>query len=111
MQPNQKSAFFSSVVWGLLSLWLFFGGLAYAEQVSLLAETNDQDEEVLSALGSVTKPDDSSVEGRSTTNSVNILVTGVPLLLEKTNGSFSATHGLHDHSTLRLHQRVSVYRI
>ena len=111
MQPNQNSVFVSGVVWGLLSLWLFFGGLAFAEQMNLLDETSGQDEEVLFELASVLKSNDTSVDGTLTANSVTITVTCVPLLVQETNGFRSATNGLYDHSALRPHQRVSVYRI
>jgi len=111
MQPSQKPAFVSGVVWGLLSLWLFFGGLAFAEQLNMLNETSGEDEEVLFELASVLKSDDTSGDGKLTRNSVTITFTCVPLLVQETGGSRSPTNGLHDHSALRPHQRVSVYRI
>lgn len=103
--------FSNGVIWALLSLWLFFGSLAVTEQMNLLVETSGQDEEVLAQLESTPKSDSPTVDGRWIIRSVIATVTALPPLALTGWGFQSHWIYVHDHPTLRPHQRVSVYRI
>ena len=93
-----------------MSLWLFFGSLAFFEQMNLLVETSSQDEAVLSQLASTLKHDVPTLEGRLIRSATAIVT--VPLSLDLTVPvSQSVWIPVSDLTALRPHQRVSVYRI
>ncbi len=107
MQTDDRRLFLLVTSWGLFSVWLFFASLALAEQMNLMIETSAQDEQALSQLASSLKPDVPHGEGR-TSGSVTA-ETGAPSALVSPH---QVTRGLvRAFPALRLHQRVSVYRI
>src|SRR5574341_1178265 len=95
---------------GLLAVWLFFGCLAFADQMNLTTETSAQDEQALLQLASSLKPDTPQLEGRL--SSSGITSASVSLSLVSTEAarqvSYTTVQAL---PALRLHQLVSVYRI
>ena len=96
--------------WGLLLAWLFFGSLALAEQLNLMMETSAQDEQALSELASGLKPDVLTVEGRLG-GAVTVAASTGPSLLVTATVDQVPWMTVPDLPALRLHQRVSVYRI
>ena len=106
-----ETPYFKRVIWVLVFVWAFFGGVALAEEMNLLVETNIQDEEVLSELGSNPKPEASTVEGRLMVRFVITAVTAPVSSVRIVYGSQSPWVSVHDLSALRPHQRMSVYRI
>ena len=95
---------------GLLAAWLFLGCLALADQMNLTPETSTQDEHALLQLASGLKPDVPSVEGWIS-RAVIANVSASPSLV-----SPEAVHpidgtAVQDFPALRLHQRMSIYRI
>ena len=101
------------LVWiscGMVVIWLFLGSVAFAEQVNLLAETSSQDEEALLSLASALLHDDRSLQDRFI-GSVRAIV-AVPFSLVVADPLvISALDPVLSSPTLRLHQRVSIYRI
>ena len=95
------------LIWGIVFIWLFFGSLAFAEQLNLLAETSNEDEEVLSWLASSLKPAVPSLEGPLISPVSSIPPS--PVLPDCVSPSLSILS--HDRPALRPHQRLSVYRI
>jgi len=98
------------VTWGLLVIWLLFGGLAFAEQINLLAETSSQDEDALSALASSIKPDAPALHlplSHQDFSAVLDLTTHSRVAAPSPPGLVTSNSS----STLRRHQRISVYRI
>ena len=104
-----RSPFFTRAIWGLLSLWLFFGSVAFVEQINSLLDTSDQDEEALSQLAVSIKPDVPTLQ-KQLTNSVTATVMVAPSLTLTTDLSHSISIPAQN-LPLRPHQRVSVYRI
>lgn len=107
MLTDDQKPFLLVISWGLFSVWLFFAGLALAEQMNLTMETSAQDEQALSGLAAGLKPDVSHCGDRA--SDLVTAETGEPPL-------FSAPHQVtrdivRAFPALRLHQRVSVYRI
>lgn len=107
MLTDDQKPFLLVISWGLFSVWLFFASLALAEQMNLTKETSAHDEQALSQLASGLKPDVSHCGDR-----VSDLVTA------ETSAPFSfvSPHQVTrdivlTFPALRLHQRVSVYRI
>ncbi|TKB71281.1 MAG: hypothetical protein E8D46_18105 [Nitrospira sp.] len=107
MQTDYRKSFLLVISWGLFSVWLFFGSLALAEQMNLTMETSAQDERALSQLAAGLKTDVLHGEDRSN-GFVSAEITAPPAFVslhQVTPGLVLAV------PTLRLHQRVSVYRI
>ena len=100
------------MTYGLLSVWLFLGSVAFAEQVDLLAETSTQDEEALSCFASALLNDD-----RFLPDGLIGSFTAVPFSLVIADSlALSGLDPLLSSPVLsppglRPHQRVSVYRI
>jgi hypothetical protein len=95
------------ISWGLFAVWLFFASLGLAEQMNLTLETSAQDEQALAQLAAGLKPDVPHGEDRAS-GSVTA-ETSAP-------SSFVSSHQVtrdivRTFPALRLHQRVSVYRI
>jgi hypothetical protein len=96
----------------LLSLWLFFGSLAFAEELNVIVETSSQDEAALMQLVHTLKPDVPTFEGRmisTVTATLTALTSPLPIL--PASLSLSDWIPAPNHSALRLHQHLSVYRI
>src|SRR5262245_25345500 len=112
-----RTPLFSSILWGLFSLWMFFGCLELAEQLHIVSEAAAEDQEhqhvaadALVQLASGLKSDVASLEAPCCTSgaaeiaesayssSVNI----VPPLEQPL---------LYGPPSLRRHQQLAVYRI
>ncbi|MEP7152958.1 MAG: hypothetical protein ABI856_14715 [Nitrospira sp.] len=109
MMPRRRRCF-SWVILGLLSVWLVFGSLAFAEEVNLLPETGTQDEAALSEIASTLKSDGSLLEERAI-RWVTALVTATTCFFSTMGVCPSTCIMLHARAALRPHQVVSVYRI
>lgn len=96
--------------WSLLIIWLLFGGLAFTEQINLLAETSSQDEDALSALASSIKPDAPALH-LPLSNQDSSAVLDPPAHTRVAAPSPPGLVTSNSSSSLRLHQRISVYRI
>lgn len=100
------------VIWNLLSLWLFFSSLAFAEELNVIVETSSQDEGALVQLVHTLKPDVPPLDGQmisAVTATLTALTSPRPIL-----PAFLSLTGwipVHDLPPLRLHQRLSVYRL
>lgn len=112
MRITHRTPVVQLTIWGLLSLWLFFGGLELAEDVHFVPETTaaDLDQEALSQLASGLKPDVLSVGAPG----------GPSFPAQITDRLFAYSVSPVHHLTpqppdaplsLRLHQLLSVYRI
>ena len=95
---------------GLLAAWLFFGGLAFADQMNLTQETSAQDEHALLQLASGLKTDVPHLEGwLSNAGIANASVSLSPVSTEAASQvPYKTVQAL---PALRLHQRMSIYRI
>ena len=96
------------VIWSLLAIWLFFGGVSFTEQVNSLLDTSDQDEEALSQLSLTLKPEIPPLPKQVTSSVPPIMLIPSVIHLADSSPSLSILSQL---LTLRPHQRVSVYRI
>ncbi len=106
---SRPSQFVMRIIWGLLSVWLFFGTVAFVEHINSRLETSDRDEQALSQLVFTLKPDVPTLQ-KQVISSVTETVMIAP--------SRTFTTGLSQFISipaqklaLRPHQRVSVYRI
>ncbi len=106
---NCGRLFFTRIIWSLLSIWLFFGTVAFVEQINSLLDTSDQDEQALSQLVFTLKPDVPSLQNQLT-GSGTATVMVAPSLTLATDLSQSVSIPAQN-LALRPHQRVSVYRI
>jgi hypothetical protein len=107
MQTDYRKPFLLVISWGILSVWLLFGTLALAEQMNLTMETGVQDEQALAQLAAGLKPDVPHCEDRS--SGFVSAETDVPSAFVSPH---QVTRGIVlAFPALRLHQRVSVYRI
>ena len=95
---------------GLLAAWLFLGCLALADQINLTPETSTQDEQALAQLASGLKPDVLSAEGWFSSVVIATTSTSLPLVFSAAVHRIDYT-AVHDLPALRLHQRISIYRI
>lgn len=100
------------VICGMLSIWLFLGSVAFAEQVNLFAETSSQDEEALLCFASALINDDRVLQdrfiGSVTAIPFSLVVANFPLLSALAPLLNSP---VPSSPALRPHQRVSIYRI
>ena len=99
-------------------MWLFFGCLELAEQLDLFPETAmasdeaqpDLDRDALAQLSHGLKPDAPGVD-----NVVSTAIAGEPvgamLPVASTIGLDQNGRPIHSPPSLRLHQRISLYRI
>jgi hypothetical protein len=117
MPMHRRAPVLCLTIWCLFASWLCFGGLELLEQVNLIPETaaedqdgQDLDEAALSQLASGLKSEVSSLN----------CACGTPLVKEGAEPavclSLHPVHQLgrlmvHNPPSLRLHQRLSVYRI
>jgi hypothetical protein len=107
MQIDYRKRSLPVISWVLFSVWLLFGGLALAEQVNLTTETSAQDEQALAQLAAGLKTDVPHGEDRSN-GFVHAEITAPAAFVSP----HRVTRGLvRAVPALRLHQRVSVYRI
>ena len=110
MRTDRRTGLVFVTCTGLLAAWLFFGWLALADQMNLIPETSSQDEHALLQLASSLKPDVPFVEGwfssaviAQASASPSLVPTEAVLQIDCT--------AIQDLPALRLHQRVSIYRI
>ena len=96
------------VIWGLLAIWLFFGGVAFVEQVNTLSDTSDQDEQALSQLSLTLKPEIPPLPKQLTSSVPPIVM--IPSIIQMGESSPSPLIP-SQLLTLRPHQRISVYCI
>lgn len=107
MQIEYRKPFLLLISLGLFSVWLFFGSLALAEQANLTLETSAQDEQALSQLAAGLKTDVPHGEDHSN-GFVSAEITAPAAFVSP----HQVTRGLvRAVPALRLHQRVSIYRI
>jgi hypothetical protein len=111
---NRRSSACFLVVWCLLSLWLLYDGLELTEELHLLVKiqpyAQDLDMEVLLQLASGLKPDVPTLENRPVQSGIVEAVEPCSLIPAHTicQEDYQAKQIF---SPLRLHQRLSVYRI
>ncbi len=112
---NARTRPFGLVLWGLLFLWIFFGGLELGEQLQVVPETamedeqgQDPDEEALAKLASGLKSDVTTL----------LALSDAFVLVERSKPTishlFSTVHQftwLNAAPVLPLYQQYSVYRI
>ena len=110
MQTDRRTGLVLVTSTSLLAAWLFFGCLALADQINLTPETSAQDEHALVQLASGLKTDVPSVEGwlssaviATTNTSRSLFFTDAVHQIDRTT--------VQDLPALRLHQRISIYRI
>lgn len=96
--------------WGLLTIWLCLGGVAFAEQINLLDETSTQDEVALASLAEGMKSSASPAQD-PTVHSVTTTVPASDILCFAPAIGWTGPASAYPASTLRLHQQTSVYRI
>ncbi len=96
------------VIWGLFAIWLFFGGVAFIEQVNSLSDTSDQDEQALSQLSLTLKPEIPPLPKQLTGSVPPIVI--IPSIIQ-IGDSLPSLPMPSQLLTLRPHQRISVYRI
>ena len=109
LRGNGRRSFLAGVIWGLLSLWLFFGSVAFVEQINSLLDTSDQDEQALSLLVVSLKPDVPTLQNQLTSSgTATVMVAPSRILATGLSQSVSIPA---QNLALRPHQRVSVYRI
>ncbi len=99
---SRRNPFFMRIIWSLLAVWLFFGSVAFVEQINSLLETSDQDEQALSQLVFTLKPDVPTLQKQLTSSVIATVMVAPSLTLVSIPAQDFA---------LRPHQRVSVYRI
>ena len=95
---------------GLLAVWLFFGWLALADQMHLMPESSSQDEYALMQLASSLKSDVLSAEGWFSRAVIATTSTSRSLVFTEAVHHIDCTT-VQDLPALRLHQRMSIYRI
>ena len=115
MTLSRPGAVGDLVIWSLLASWLFFGGLEFGEQLDFIAESSaheqqDLDANALLQLASGLKPDVSTLTVNPTSSLTGEVAqpTGVATVSTVFHSPGVATFVS---SSLRLHQRLSVYRI
>lgn len=93
-------------------VWLFLGGSALMEQLTLVPETSPQDEQALAHLALGLKPDRALLP-EETGRTISARYREASLALSPEAGHPQATRGFerHHRSSLALHQILSVYRI
>ena len=96
--------------WGLLTVWLCLGNVAFAEQINLWDETSTQDEAALAELGTTLKSDASSLEDQRA-HSVMAIVPASTVFYATPGICRTSSQTPHCATALRSHQQVSVYRI
>ena len=106
---NCRSLFFTRIIWSLLSLWLFFGSVAFIEQINSLLDTSDQDEQALSQLAVSLKPDLPTLQKQLTSSGTATVMVAASLTIA--TGLSQSISIPAQNLALRPHQRVSVYRI
>lgn len=117
MFMNRRTSVFHFTLWGLLSLWVFFGCLELIDESHIIPaivedaqEGEDFDEEALAQLASGLKSDLSGLETPNSASTPRAVVQPVGTLSEKPICS-CARFGRHGPSSLLLYQQLSVYRI
>lgn len=111
---NRRSSTCLLIVWCLLSLWLFYGGLELAEELKLAVKVQpcaqDLDMECLLQLASGLKPDVPTLVNQPLLSETAEAVK--PSLLTPTHTIDRETrYAVQVSSSLRLHQYLSIYRI
>jgi len=94
-------------------IWLFFAGLALAEQVGLMVETSQYDEQALIELGQALKPqvDKTTLAGHSVVHPTEIVRTSsIPHRVEVQELHANSSL-LEVHEALDLYMLHSAYRI
>lgn len=117
MPMHRPTSVLCLTVWCLLASWLCFGGLELLEQVNLIPEVaaedqdgQDLDEAALSQLASGLKSDVPSLD---VPYNAPLAKEGVEpaVWLSLHTGHQLGRRMVHDPSSRRLHQQLSVYRI
>lgn len=107
------------MTWGLLSLWLFFGGIELGEQLNLVVESveaedggRDLDDEALAQLASGLKSDLHSLRAPCwNAVAVEPIPSARAVCMSPLHGSRTEPAHGPPPSSLRVHQQISVYRI
>lgn len=100
----------TGICWGLLAVWLFLGGVAFAEELQLWDETSTQDEAALAELADALIPDRAPSEDLIIHEATGSLPP--PIFDNSSSGMVPRDSALmHGSPSLRTHQRVLVYRI
>ena len=110
MRTDRRTLLVLATSTSLLAAWLFLGCLAFADQINLTPETSAQDEHALVQLASGLKPDVLSVEGWFSSALIAQTSASLSLVFAEVVHRTDCTT-VHDLPALRLHQRVSTYRI
>lgn len=116
MLMNPRRPGFGLILWCLLSLWVFFGGLELAEQLQVVPEVaaedqrQDLDEESLLQLASGLK---SGVPSLGTPSYVSVTAQVAEFVFTLSLDTVQQLKRLmrHDAPSLPLYQQFSVYRI
>ena len=99
-------------IWGFLAVVLFLGGVAFVEQLAPELETNMQDEQALAEFSYALKTDRvviGSVSDLASVHSVSDVSASFPICHSPLRQERERSH--FKPSTLRLHQKLSIYRI
>ena len=111
MSPGSRKTLVWSL-WGFLAVVLFLSGVAFVEQLAPELETQTQDEQALAQFSSALKTDGATLESVPTS-------VFSPLVPEESSGVPRCQSALRQDRvdahfpspSLRLHQRLSIYRI
>ena len=117
MRVVRRKHILALTIWGLLSVWGTFGGLALAEQLEMVLDYGEQEtqtcELVLAGLEQALKPEAAYSVGQGADSLALSIVIDIPspTFFREGHVSRSATSPRIDLSSVRLHQLLSIYRI
>ena len=117
MRIVRRKHILALIIWGLLSVWGAFGGIALAEQLEMVLDYGEQEtqtcELALAGLEQALKPDTaySVVQGADSHALLIVIDIPSPTFVRERHVSRSATSPHIDLSSVRLHQLLSIYRI
>ncbi len=117
MRVVRRKHILALTIWGLLSLWGAFGGLALAEQLEMVLDSGEQEtqtcELALAGLEQALKPEAAYSVGQGADSLALSIVIDIPspTIVREGHVSRSAASPRIDLSSVRLHQLLSIYRI
>ena len=115
MRVVRRKHILALTIWGLLSLWGAFGGLALAEQLEMVLGSGEQEtqtcELALAGLEQALKPAYSVGQGADSLALSIVIDIPSPTIVREGHVSRSAASPRIDLSSVRLHQLLSIYRI
>ena len=117
MRVVHRKHILALTIWGILSVWGTFGGIALAEQLEMVLDHGEQEtqtcELALAGLEQALKPEAAYSVGPGADSLALSIVIDIPspTFLREGHVSRSAASPRIDLSSVRLHQLLSIYRI